>query len=66
MLEYNYGYEVSFENDSIQNRKITGSTSSVEIEELLEKLSRVYDLKVEKNGNKVTLKQNNKSASETD
>jgi transmembrane sensor len=66
MLEDNYGYEVTFQNDSIMNRKFTGSSSAVEIEELLEKLSRVYDLKVEKNGNKVTLKQNKKTARETD
>ena len=66
MLEDNYGYEVSFQNDSIRNRKFTGSSSAVEIEELLEKLSRVYDLKVEKNGNKVLLKQNKKSASAAD
>ncbi len=66
MLEDNYGYEVTFQSDSIKNRKFTGSSSAVEIEELLEKLSRVYDLKVEKNGNKVTLKQNEKTASETD
>ena len=66
MLEDNYGYEVSFQNDSIKNRKFTGSSSAVEIEELLEKLSRVYDLKVEKNGNKVVLKQNKKSVTATD
>lgn len=64
MLEDNYGYEVSFQNDSIKNRKFTGSSSAVEIEELFEKLSRVYDLKVEKNGNKVMLKQNKVSASD--
>jgi transmembrane sensor len=66
MLEDNYGYKVTFQNDSIKNRKFTGSSSAVEIEELLEKLSRVYDLKVDKNGNKVTLKQNEETASETD
>ncbi len=57
LLEDNYGYEVTFQNDSIKYKKFTGSSSAVEIEELLEKLSRVYDLEVEKNGNKVTLKQ---------
>jgi transmembrane sensor len=66
MLEDNYGYEVWFENDSIKNKKFTGSSSAVEIEELLEKLSRVYDLKVEKNGNSVLLKQNTTPASATD
>ena len=57
LLEDNYGYEVTFESDSIKYRKFTGSSSAVEIEELLEKLSRVYDLEVVKNGNKVTLRQ---------
>lgn len=66
MLEDNYGYKVKFENDSIKNRKFTGSSSAVEINELLEKLSRVYDLKVEKNGNQIILKQNRKPASATD
>jgi len=58
LLEDNYGYKVIFESDSIKRRKFTGSSSAVEIGELLEKLSRVYNLEVKTNGNEVTLKQN--------
>ena len=58
LLEDNYGYKVVFESDSIKYRKFTGSSSAVEIGELLEKLSRVYNLEVKKNGTEVTLKQN--------
>lgn len=58
LLEDNYGYEVTFESDSVRYRKFTGSSSSVEIEELLEKLARVYNLEVQRNGNKIVLRQN--------
>ena len=58
LLEDNYGYDVTFESDSVKYRKFTGSSSAVEIEELLEKLARVYNLDVQRNGNKIVLRQN--------
>lgn len=62
LLEDNYGYEVVFGDTSIQEREFTGSSSAVDIEELFEKLSRIYDLDVEKNGNKVIVNRNKEPA----
>lgn len=56
LLEDNYGYTVVFEDAALKKRKFTGSSSTVEIEELLEKLSRLYNLDVQRSGNKITLK----------
>lgn len=58
LLEDNYGYQVIFQNDSLKYRKFTGSSSVVEIDELLDKLSRLYNLEVQKTGNKIVLKHN--------
>ena len=55
LLEDNYGYRVVFEDDSLRQKKFTGSSSVVEIEELIDKLSRLYDLQVDKTKNQVTL-----------
>jgi len=66
LLEDNYGYKVIFENDSITQKKFTGSSSAVEIGELFEKLSKVYNLEIRKNGNEVTLKQNKSAPPRTD
>jgi transmembrane sensor len=48
LLEDNYGYHVTFADEELDSRKFTGSASSDNVEELLQKLSIVFGLDIQK------------------
>jgi transmembrane sensor len=50
LLEDNYGYAVQFSNDELKRLLFTGSASVDNPGELVEKLNKVFDLKIQLNG----------------
>lgn len=55
MLEDNYGYEVQIKNAALQDRRFTGSVPSDDIDMLLDKLSRVFNININKRNHVITL-----------
>lgn len=53
MLEDNYGYEVSFEDEALKDLRFTGSASVDNLQELLQKLSKVFGLRIRQEGKKL-------------
>jgi transmembrane sensor len=51
LLEDNYGYKVEFKNDSLKNMRFTGSAAVDNPRELIEKLSKVFDLNIQQEAN---------------
>jgi ferric-dicitrate binding protein FerR (iron transport regulator) len=55
-LEDNYGYTVVFSDTSLVNHKFTGSCSTDDMQELMQKLSRVFNLDIQQEGTQITIK----------
>jgi transmembrane sensor len=51
LLEDNYGYRVIFQNAEIAERNFTGTSSSENLQELFEKLSVLFELKIKQEEN---------------
>jgi len=55
-IEDHYGYEVIFTDASVQHRKFTGSCAGDDLNELLQKLSKVFSLDIQQEGNQILIK----------
>jgi transmembrane sensor len=55
LIEDNYGYQVVFRDQQLAERKFTGSSSSDDLQELTQKLSKLFDLKITQEGNVITI-----------
>ena len=55
VLEDNYGYTVEFRNETLRQRRFTGSASVDNLPDLFHKLSRVFGLTIIQDGNKLTI-----------
>lgn len=55
-LEDNYGYTVVFSDAGLKDHKFTGSCSTDDMQELLQKLSRVFNLDIQQEGTQITIK----------
>ncbi|GAB3780956.1 hypothetical protein GCM10028818_34110 [Spirosoma horti] len=53
-----YGLEVVFEDGDLANRRFTGNLSNQSIETLLTTLSLTFDLSVQRNGDRISLRHN--------
>lgn len=58
VIEDNYGYEVIFLDPDLKERNFTGSSSSEDIQELLQKLSKLFDLNIKQEGKEIIFKSN--------
>ncbi len=56
-IEDNYGYEIVFADQAIKDKKFTGSSSTDDIKELLAKLSKVFNLDIVQDGDRITIKE---------
>jgi transmembrane sensor len=56
VLEDNYGYEVEFESEAAKENEFTGSASVDNLDELLGKMERVFNLKMSRDGKKLIIK----------
>jgi transmembrane sensor len=56
-IEDNYGYQVIFSDEELKERKFTGSSSNDDIQELLQKLSKVFGLDIKHEGNQIIIKE---------
>lgn len=59
-LEDNYGISVEIGDAALMDRRYTGATPADKVDFLLSKLSKIFDAKVTRNGNKVVIKSNEK------
>lgn len=55
LLEDNYGYQVHIQDPTLFNRRFTGSVASDNVDMLLDKLSRLFDIKIQKENNLITM-----------
>ncbi len=55
LIEDNYGYKVIFSDAELKERKFTGSSSSEDIQELLQKLSKLFDLNIKQEGREIII-----------
>lgn len=57
LLEDNYGLKVVFRTPDLKNKKFTGSTAADNVNELLEKLSLLFDLRIIKKKNQIIIEE---------
>jgi transmembrane sensor len=55
LIEDNYGYQVVFVDEKLTDKKFTGNSSSDDLQELTQKLSRVFDLKITQEENVIMI-----------
>jgi ferric-dicitrate binding protein FerR (iron transport regulator) len=55
LIEDNYGYKVVFADENLNQRKFTGTSSADDLQELTEKLSKLFELKITQDGNVITI-----------
>jgi transmembrane sensor len=58
ILENNYGLQVEIRDQQLLNRTLTGEIEVRRVEDLLNALSRIYNLKISRVSNTVTIEQN--------
>ncbi len=56
MINDNYGFEVTFENDSLAQLRFTGSNPADQLDLLLKTLARSFDLQIAKEGKLINIK----------
>lgn len=57
ILEDTYGMVVTFKDDRLKEKFFTGSSSSDDIQELLDKLSELFSLKITRKGNHIIIQE---------
>lgn len=57
ILEDTYGFVVILEDEHLKKKSFTGSSSSDNIHELLDKLGQIFDLEVVKNDNQIIMRE---------
>jgi transmembrane sensor len=60
VLRDTYGLTVSFENQSLEERELSGEISSATADDILYAIAETFDLRIEREGNSVTISTNNK------
>ena len=55
LIEDNYGYKIIFQDEDLKGRKFTGSSSNENIQELLDKLSLLFEMDVTQKGNEINI-----------
>lgn len=55
LIEDNYGYRVVFGDEKLGEKKFTGTSSSDDLQELMQKLSRVFELKITQEENVIMI-----------
>ena len=58
LLEDNYGLKVVFRNPELKNKKFTGSSAADNVDELLKKLTLLFDLSITRKKNQIIIKTN--------
>ncbi len=56
LIEDNYGFVVVIQDDELKTRKFTGSASSEDVHDLLQKLTLLFDLDVKQDGKQIIIK----------
>ena len=56
MIRNNYGYQISFENDSLAQLRFTGSNPADQLDLLLKTLELSFDLQLAKEGKRINIK----------
>jgi len=56
LIEANYGYQLSFESDSLANLEFTGSNPADKLELLLMTIEKSFNLKIKQDGKQIMLK----------
>lgn len=60
LLEDNYGYQVTFQDEALKELLFSGSAAVDQPEELLEKLRMVFELKIKQEGRQLNIEKNNR------
>ncbi|WP_333818843.1 FecR family protein [Ohtaekwangia sp.] len=61
ILEEAYGLHIAFQQEELKNRKLSGEISSATAEDILKAISETFNLTVTRNGQNVTLSQQNET-----
>jgi transmembrane sensor len=56
LLEDNYGYKVTFGDESLKEKRFTGSVSIDSLDELFQKLNIIFEMEIQQDSNQLIFK----------